>query len=213
MKIARAEYNLFGVSTYIVWNPKTCEAAVIDPGMQNPDECAHFKQVVERMKLQITHLINTHLHIDHTLGDEFVESMYGVGLMAHDADAALGASRGSQAAMFHLRGVPDSPVTIDINIKSGDKIFLGDEYLQVIEVPGHSPGSVALYSPVDKFVITGDALFKGSIGRTDLPGGDHGTLVKAVTNKLLTLPDETVVYPGHGPSTTIGAEKISNPYL
>lgn len=213
MKIARAEYNLFGVNTYIIWNVDTLEAAVVDPGMQTPDDCMHFKQAIERMKLQVVRLINTHLHIDHTLGDDFVKDTFGVGLMAHSADAPLGTSRGSQAAMFHLRNVATSPVTIDVEIKDGDRIYLGNEFLEVLEVPGHSPGSIALYSPAERFVITGDALFRGSIGRTDLPGGDHATLVKAVTNQLLSLPDDTIVYPGHGPSTTIAEEKASNPYL
>jgi glyoxylase-like metal-dependent hydrolase (beta-lactamase superfamily II) len=213
MKIARAEYNLFGVNTYIVWNTDTLEAAVIDPGMQNPDECFHFKRYIEQQKLQIVSLINTHLHIDHTLGNEFIEDTYGVGLTAHPADAPLGASRAQQAAMFHLRGVATTPVSIDIEVKAGDKIYLGDEYMEVIEVPGHSPGSIALYCAADRFVITGDALFKGSIGRTDLPGGNHATLVHAVTDNLLSLPDNTVVYPGHGPSTTIRDEKATNPYL
>lgn len=213
MKVKNLEFNLFGVNTYVVWNTDTLEAAIIDPGMSDPQECFRFKQFIEREKLQVTKLINTHLHIDHTLGNEYVEDVFGVGLTAHSADAPLGAMRAQQAQMFHLRGVAQSPVNIDIEVKEGDKIYLGKNYLEVLEVPGHSAGSIALYSPVDGFVITGDALFRGSIGRTDLPGGDYNTLIMAISSKLMTLPPATIVYPGHGPATTIGQELASNPFL
>ncbi|MDE6049438.1 MAG: MBL fold metallo-hydrolase [Paramuribaculum sp.] len=213
MEVKSIEFNLFGVNTYIVWNKDTLETAVIDPGMSNPEECFAFKQFIEREKLQIVKLINTHLHIDHTLGNEYVEDTFGVGLMANDADAPLGAMRAQQAAMFHLRGVATTPVKVDIEVKAGDKIYLGKEYLEVLEVPGHSPGSIALYSPVDKFVITGDALFRGSVGRTDLPGGNHPTLINSIITNLMSLPSDTIVYPGHGPATTIGQEAYSNPFL
>ncbi|MDE6459737.1 MAG: MBL fold metallo-hydrolase, partial [Paramuribaculum sp.] len=141
------------------------------------------------------------------------ENAFGVALMAHSSDAPLGANRAQQAAIFHLRGVATDAVKIGIEIKGGDKIYLGDEYLEVLDVPGHSPGSIALYSPVDKFVITGDALFRGSVGRTDLPGGNHATLIDSIKTNLMTLPADTIVYPGHGPATTIGQERVSNPFL
>ncbi|MDE6651900.1 MAG: MBL fold metallo-hydrolase [Paramuribaculum sp.] len=213
MKIKSLEFNLFGVNTYIIWDTDTMETAVIDPGMSDPDECFRFKQFIEDEKLQVTKLINTHLHIDHTLGNEYVENAFGVALMAHSSDAPLGANRAQQAAMFHLRGVATDAVKIGIEIKGGDKIYLGDEYLEVLDVPGHSPGSIALYSPVDKFVITGDALFRGSVGRTDLPGGNHATLIDSIKTNLMTLPADTIVYPGHGPATTIGQERVYNPFL
>ncbi|MDE5745756.1 MAG: MBL fold metallo-hydrolase [Paramuribaculum sp.] len=213
MEVNSIEFNLFGVNTYIVWNKDTLETAIIDPGMSNPEECLAFKQFIDLKKLQIVKLINTHLHIDHTLGNEYVEDTFGVGLIANYADAPLGAMRAQQAAMFHLRGVATTPVKVDIEIKSGDKIYLGKEYLEVLEVPGHSPGSIALYSPTDKFVITGDALFRGSVGRTDLPGGNHPTLINSIITNLMSLPSDTIVYPGHGPATTIGQEAHSNPFL
>lgn len=213
MKIKTLEFNPFGVNTYIVWNKDTLEAAVVDPGMSNQNECFRFKQFVEIERLQITKLINTHLHIDHTLGNEFVEATYGVSLMAHSDDAPLGAMRAQQAAMFNLRGVATDAVQIGTEIKAGDKIYLGDEHLEVLEVPGHSPGSIALYSPADGFVITGDALFRGSVGRTDLPGGNHSTLINSIKTHLMTLPSDTVVYPGHGPATIIGQEAKTNPFI
>lgn len=213
MKIQKFEFNLFGVNTYIVWDEQSLEAAVVDPGMSTPDECEQFAAFIARERLQVTALINTHLHIDHTLGDSYVEERYGTDLMANDSDSFLGQARDGQAAMFHLRGVDISPLTIDTVVKQGDMISVGNSQLEVLEVPGHSPGSIALYSKADGFVITGDALFRGSIGRTDLPQGDHATLIRAITNRLMTLPPQTVVYPGHGPATTIAAEARSNPYL
>lgn len=213
MKVKKFEFNLFGVNTYLVWDEATLETAVIDPGMSAPDECEEFAQFVERESLQITRLINTHLHIDHTLGNEYVEDRYGVGLIADPADGFLGSNREAQAQMFHLRGVSVSPLNISVEVKQGDFIYLATSKLEVLEVPGHSPGSIALYSAADGFVITGDALFYGSIGRTDLPGGNHAQLIGAIRSQLLSLPPSTIVYPGHGPSTTIGQEIKVNPYL
>lgn len=213
MKIKSFEFNLFGVNTYVVWNESTYEAAVIDPGMENVREEAIFTDFISDNNLKITHLINTHLHIDHTFGNDFIEQHYNVGLEACDDDDFLGKARAQQAQMFHLRISPPSPLQISVHLRESDKISIGDEYLKVIEVPGHSPGSIVLYSPVDHFLISGDVLFDGSIGRTDLPGGSQRQLIDGIRNKLLILPDDTVVYPGHGPSTTIGYERLHNPYL
>lgn len=212
MKIKQFEFNLFGVNTYVVWDEATLEAAVIDPGMSSPAEEKELADFIVMNKLQIISLINTHLHIDHTLGDEFVEARYGVGLTANSSDSFLGQNRAAQARMFHLSKEPDG-ININVEVKNGDKLYFGEQYLEVIEVPGHSPGSIALYAPKGKFVITGDALFAGSIGRTDLPGGDFATLIGAIRSRLLSLPADTTVYPGHGPATTIGRELSSNPYI
>ncbi|MCM1483218.1 MAG: MBL fold metallo-hydrolase [Muribaculaceae bacterium] len=212
MKIHRFEFNIFGVNTYVAWDAASLEAAVIDPGMANPEDMNELSDFISRNKLQITYLINTHLHIDHTLGDEYVEERYGVGLAAHPLDDFLGSRRDAQAAMFHLPMAP-APLTIDVPLKATDRLYFGKEYLEVLSVPGHSPGSIALYNPQGGFVVTGDALFAGGIGRTDLPGGDYGTLIRSITDTLLTLPPDTVVYPGHGPASTIGQERNANPYL
>lgn len=213
IKVKQFEFNLFGVNTYVLWDADTLQAAVVDPGMSDPDECRTLSDFIELQRLQVVMLVNTHLHIDHTLGNDYVKERYDVGLTAHPADAPLGAGRAEQARMFRLAGAPLTPVTIDVPVKQGDKLYLGQSSLEVLEVPGHSPGSIALYSEADGFVITGDALFRGSIGRTDLPGGDHATLVGAITSRLLSLPGTTMVYPGHGPVTTIATEARSNPYL
>lgn len=213
MRIRAIEFNLFGVNTYIVWNERTLDTAIVDPGMFNQRECDALVSFISDNNLNVVRLINTHMHIDHIAGDDFVEGMYNVGLTAHPADGFLGQQRDMQAQMFHLQEVRTTPLSIDSPVRPGDRIFLGDQYLSVLEVPGHSPGSIALYCPSNDFVITGDALFNGSIGRTDLPGGDYATLIKSISDRLLTLPTQTVVYPGHGPATTIGQEIKSNPFL
>ncbi len=213
MKIARFEFNLFGVNTYVVWDEATKQAAVIDPGMQTDAEALQLDEFIKAHSLNVTHLINTHLHIDHTLGNDHIIKHYNLTTEAHQGDATLGLGRAEQARMFHLRMAEPSPLNIGVNLHGGEEIALGAGKLKVIEVPGHSQGSIALYDAADKFVITGDALFNGSIGRTDLPGGNHQQLVNAIRKQLLTLPDDTAVYPGHGPATTIGAEKYQNPYL
>ncbi|MDE7025672.1 MAG: MBL fold metallo-hydrolase [Paramuribaculum sp.] len=213
MKIAQFEFNLFGVNTYIVWDETEKQAAIIDPGMQTDAEAMQLDEFINAHSLKVVHLINTHLHIDHTLGNDHMIKQYGLKTEAHHDDSVLGLARAEQARMFHLRIPQPSPLNIDKSLHQGDEIAIGAETLKVIEVPGHSQGSIALYSAKDKFVITGDALFNCSIGRTDLPGGNHIQLINAIRQQLLTLPDDTVVYPGHGPATTIGAEKYQNPYL
>ena len=213
MKIKSLEFNFFGVNTYIVWDELTLEAAIVDPGMFNQKECESLVSFITDNNLKVTALINTHMHIDHVAGDDFVEEYYHVGLTAHPSDAFLGLQRDMQVMMFHLRKINTSPLEINHPVSQGDKIFLGQQYLSVIEVPGHSPGSIALYCPENDFVITGDALFDGSIGRTDLPGGNYATLIKSITDRLLTLPPHTNVYPGHGPATTIAEEISSNPFF
>lgn len=213
MKIARFEFNLFGVNTYVVWDPSTGDCAIIDPGMQSAEEERALADFIAEKGLHPTHLINTHLHIDHTLGDGFVAASYGVPLEAADADSFLGETRNEQAAMFHLRMGQLSKLAIGRSLADGDTVKIGSGELHVLAVPGHSPGSIALYSPSDRFVITGDTLFRGSIGRTDLPGGNGDTLRRAIRSKLLSLPADTTVFPGHGPATTIQTERNSNPWV
>lgn len=152
------------------------------------------------------------MHLDHIFGNLTVKEKYGLDIKAHPDDDFLGKSLSESVRRFNLR-IPVSDHGVDIALKDGETLYLGKEPVKVISVPGHSPGSIALYCPESGFVITGDALFCGSIGRTDLPGGNHATLIRSVTDRLLTLPDSTTVLPGHGPETTVGEEKRSNPYL
>lgn len=203
---------MFGEITYVIWDSVSRQAAIIDAGMSNKAEQDAIDSYISANNLSVKYLLNTHLHLDHTFGIKHASEVYGVHLSASPLDEPLSKRIEEQALMFHLP-IKASNVDITHHLHDGDTIDLGDSKLIVIEVPGHSPGGLAFYSPADKIVFTGDSLFHSSIGRTDLPGGSHATLVKAVTDKLLSLPPDTVVYPGHGPSTTIAHERAFNPYL
>lgn len=214
LKIKKFVFNPFEESTYLVINPADHTTAIVDPGMFSPGEQAILDKFIADNNLKVTQLINTHLHVDHCIGNNYVKTRYGVKAMGHKDDAFLGERVAEQTRTFGIvkeDGEP-SAVTIDVELKEGDRVELGDDHLEVLHVPGHSPGSIALYSPSGNFVITGDALFASSIGRTDLPGGDMSQLIASIRSRLYTLPDSTVVLPGHGPATTIGAEKRSNPF-
>lgn len=212
MQIARFIFQLFGINTYIVWNESTADAAIIDPGMSSEKECKAILKFIAEHGLTLKHLINTHMHIDHAAADGFISETFKLKLSASPLESELAANLSSQAVMFGLDFKPQS-IEITTELNDGDIIPIGNENLRVILVPGHSPGSVALYDSKDKFVISGDALFNGSIGRTDLPGGNYQQLINAIQSKLFTLPDGTIVYPGHGDPTTIGKEKRENPFF
>lgn len=212
MQVITLQFNNFAVNTYIIYDPHTHACAIIDPGMMNPREEQAFAKVIQDNHLKPEHLINTHMHIDHVMGNAFASHAYNLRLSAHKDDETLGSRVKAQAQMF---GLPISPEELPVTtfLEAGDMIKIGEGELKVLHVPGHSPGSIALYDAVGGFVITGDALFSGSVGRTDLPGGSGPQLIKSIRTNLLTLPPATVVYPGHGPATTIAAEMSGNPFL
>lgn len=212
LKVYKFGFSLFGINTYIVCEPKSKEAAIIDPGMSVPEEFEFMDRFIAREHLKVVHLINTHLHVDHAVGDDWVKDKYGVQVSAHPDETSLGLGLAQQARMFGLKGINHN-VEIGNELSDGDKVKIGDDCLEVLHVPGHSQGSIALYSPSSGFVIDGDTLFSGSIGRTDLMGGDHKTLINAIKKKLMTLPADTLVLSGHGDATTIGDEAKHNPYL
>ena len=212
MRIVKFEFSLFGINTYVVVDTATRDCAIIDPGMINEEERSAMANFIANNNLHVVHLINTHLHIDHAIGNNWVRDKYNVDLMANMADEPLGERIKEQATMF---GIPAEVkgLKIDTYLLPGDKIKIGEGSLDVIHVPGHSPGSIALYDATDGFLISGDALFAGSIGRTDLPGGSTSQLLQSIREKLFVLPEETIVYPGHGGPTTIGREIRSNPFF
>ncbi|MDE6792894.1 MAG: MBL fold metallo-hydrolase [Muribaculaceae bacterium] len=212
MKVAIFQFKLFGINTYVVYDPSTRECAVIDPGMMDSDEQQAMDNFIVKNNLKITSVINTHLHLDHAVGNYYIKNRYGVPVNASLKDKPLGERMKQQALMFGINN-DFRDVAIDHYLTNGDIIKIGTGELRVIEVPGHSQGSIALYDSKDNFVIVGDALFKGSIGRTDLPGGDFNQLTDSIRKQLFTLPDNTIVYPGHGEPTTIGVEKKTNPFL
>lgn len=212
MKIARFVFQLFGINTYVVWNPTTLECGIVDPGMSSAQEEQALINFISKNGLKIKHLINTHLHVDHVAGNQFVMRQADVKPEAHAADLFLGQRVGQQAEEFGLPIKPDG-VEIAVKLEDGDAIRFGGEELKVIHVPGHSPGSLALYDKEGGWLISGDALFRESIGRTDFPGGSMPQLKASIREKLFVLPDNTVVYPGHGEPTTIGHEKRYNYFV
>ena len=212
MKVSRFVVNQFGVNTYVMWDAESLEAAIVDPGMTAKEEKEAFETFIIREHLRPVHLINTHMHLDHIFGNLYIKDKYGLDIKAHRDDDFLGRTLVEQTQRFHL------PVYVknhglDVELTDGERIYLGKEPIDIIAVPGHSPGSIALYCPESGFVITGDAVFRGSIGRTDLPGGNFETLVRSIRERILSLPPETVILPGHGPETTVEIELRSNPYI
>ena len=212
MKVSRFVVNQFGVNTYVMWDAESLEAAIVDPGMTAKEEKEAFETFIIREHLRPVHLINTHMHLDHIFGNLYIKDKYGLDIKAHRDDDFLGRTLVEQTQRFHLP-VDVKNHGLNVELTDGERIYLGKEPIDIIAVPGHSPGSIALYCPESGFVITGDAVFRGSIGRTDLPGGNFETLVRSIRERILSLPPETVILPGHGPETTVESELRSNPYI
>lgn len=211
MKIKQFTFSPFQENTYVAYTD-TLEAVIIDPGCYSQSEENQLKSFIESNGLNVKYLVNTHLHLDHAFGNSFVEDTWNVKTSAHAGDAFWLKGMAGQCRMFGLELKRPAP-GISVELQEGDRIELGAEGFDVLHVPGHSPGSIVLYNPQGPFLFAGDVLFEGSIGRTDLQGGDYGQLIKGIQEKLLVLPDETAVYSGHGAATTIGREKASNPFL
>lgn len=211
LTIKKLIFNPFGENTYIVWD-KSKEAAIIDPGMMSDYENSAVLKFVTDNQLNLRHLINTHAHIDHIAGNGFVKRTFGLKSECNKEDEYLAKHVCEQAQMFGL-SYNGNPLSIDIHLNDNDTIKIGDENLSVIYVPGHTKGHIALYCRQSDCVFTGDALFRQSIGRTDLPGGDYATLIRSVTGRLMNLPETTTIYPGHGENSAIGFEKANNPYI
>ena len=213
MEVKKFQFNPFPVNTYVVWDPASREAAIIDPGCYRDDEVATLEGFIATQGLTVKYILLTHLHLDHALSVPAIKRAYpDAPFRASKQDEFLLAGARQQAAAFGLR-LADDPIAIDADIKEGDRFRLGSEEIVAIAVPGHSPGSIVFLLPEDKKIFCGDVLFRQSIGRTDLPGGDYLTLLNGIKSKLFTLPDETTVYSGHGPETSIGYEKQYNPYV
>lgn len=212
MRVQPFEFNLFQVNTYVIWDPATGSAAIVDPGMTGERDFERLKQFIIRNNLRPERLLFTHLHIDHTLGAELVMARYGLKVEAHPDDAFLGKFRPQQAEMFRLDEQPGQ-LEVGEELHDGQIIKIGDGSLKVISVPGHSSGSVVYYCEESGWALTGDTIFQGSIGRTDLPGGNQSTLISALQQRVLTLPPSTILYPGHGPATTVANELRGNPFL
>jgi len=187
------------------------QCAIIDPACVSEEKFEVLKNFISEKGIRPVWLISTHGHFDHVIGNALVCKTWPVKNAAHRGDLPLMEDLRRQNHMF---GTSDSLPMIDVFLEDGDRVTFGDDVsLQVLHIPGHSPGSIALYSPEQNWIISGDVLFRGSVGRTDIPFSDYDVLIDSIKKKMLTLPPETVVYPGHGIKTTIGEEKERNPFL
>lgn len=203
-------FNPVAENTYILYNEKS-SAAVVDPGCYFQEEKEVLQTFLKEKGLTLKYLLNTHCHLDHVFGNRFVHETWGLELYCHEKEQPVLAYAPTSGLMWNL---PFDNYAGPLHfLAPGDKITLDEDELNILFTPGHSPGSISFYAPKEGFVISGDVLFQESIGRTDLPGGHHETLLQSIRTQLFTLPDETVVYSGHGEPTTIGHEKKYNPYL
>ncbi len=190
---------------YLVYCQETLECAVVDPGA----EAIRIFQLIAGKGLKPAVMLNTHGHVDHIGANKDIKEKFNIPLYIHSADSSL-LEEVQQSEIGIFLGARDSP-SPDHFLNDGDKIKIGKSFLRVIHTPGHSPGSVSFLG--DGFLLSGDTLFSGGVGRTDLPGGSWKEMENSIKNKILTMPDEMIILPGHGPSTTVGKEKSSNPFI
>ncbi len=211
IKIKIFTFNPFQENTYVLYDD-THEAIIIDAGCLFEKEKSQLKDFIKENQLVLKRVINTHLHLDHQFGNKFIYETYGIAPEANELDEFLINYYVQQTQAF---GIPNAGAAQPLKgyIEDNEVISFGHSLLRAILVPGHSPGSLAFYDEKEGILFSGDVLFHESIGRTDLAGGDYSTLIKSITERLFTLPDNTQVYPGHGDITTIGYEKQHNPFL
>ncbi len=203
-------FNPFQENTYLVWDDEK-KCAIIDPGCYDAFERQEMVEFIETMGLTPTKLLNTHCHVDHVLGNRFVSEKYGLKLEMHENDLPVLNAVPNYARHYGFE--TGEMIQPSIFLRDGDAVSVGKLNFEILHVPGHSPGSICFYHKESAQIISGDALFYGSIGRTDLPGGNHMQLIQSIKSKLLTLEDSVAVFSGHGPKTTIGNERNHNPFL
>jgi glyoxylase-like metal-dependent hydrolase (beta-lactamase superfamily II) len=202
-------FNPLQENTFVLYD-ETKECIIVDPGCCDERENIQMKSFIDRNKLRVKLLLNTHCHIDHVLGNRFVKETFKVNLLIHKTEEPVLRAAEVYAPSYGFHHYQHQPA--DAFLEEGDFVMFGNQTFLVLFVPGHSPGHVAFYSEKNRALISGDVLFYNSVGRTDLPGGDHDLLINSIHTKLFTLPDHVRVYPGHGPETTIGFEKKTNPF-
>ncbi len=212
MKIKCFEFNMFPVNCYVLADETTDEAVIIDAGCYYKEEQQRLKSFITEHRLTVKHLLNTHLHADHIFGNAFVEREFGVKPEAGQGDEFMLAGLSAFCMSF---GFPLNEDTVSLGhyVTDGEIIRFGNTELKAISVPGHSPGSMVYYCEKDHCLFSGDTIFKGSIGRADLEGGNFDDLRENIVSRLFVLPDETTVFPGHGDETNIGHEKMNNPFF
>jgi len=210
IKVKNFRFGPFEENTYVLYD-ETMECMIMDPGCYTRDEKKALSDFIESEKLKPVKLINTHGHIDHILGNNFIAGKYKLDLEMNEHDVKLLKAAPVYGQMWGINAEPSpEPKTL---LKEGDVVKFGNSSFEVLFTPGHSEGSVSFYNRENNFVLAGDVLFYGSIGRTDLPGGNFDILIRSIKEKLFPLGDNVKVYSGHGPETTIGFEKANNPFL
>ncbi|TDQ73329.1 MBL fold metallo-hydrolase [Sphingobacterium yanglingense] len=210
INIETITFNPYQENTYILFDDKK-NCAIIDPGMHTPQEEQQLESFINTNELKPQLLLNTHCHIDHVLGNHFVYEKWGLKPLFHEGEIPVLIAVQNYAPQMGFRYDP-SPIPEEFLIDE-QKLLIGDHTLHCILAPGHSPAHLCFYNAEQDFLIGGDVLFRNSIGRTDLPGGNHETLLEAIKKNIYTLPNKTIVYPGHGPTTTIAYEKETNPFI
>jgi len=210
LNIEAFAFNAFQENTYVLYNEQK-QCWIIDPGMYDEQEINAFIQYLNDNKLKPQAIINTHGHLDHIFGIKALKDKYNIPFGIHERETPVLNNAVGSAMLFGFQ-MSQNPAP-DFYIEDGKPISLGDDELEVRFTPGHSPGSVSFYYPQGNWVIAGDALFAGSIGRTDLPGGNHETLLNSIRTQLFSLPGNTLVYSGHGPATSIENELRYNPFF
>lgn len=211
LKIQKFTFNPFAENTYIAWCDKKKDAAVVDPGCFDKKEEGELIAFIKKNSLDVKYLLNTHCHIDHVLGNKFIKQTFNPGYYAPEKDIILLEHFQKQCEAVGIEAekppIPEKFITEDLHLR------IGDTEIKFLFTPGHTPGEYCFYFEIEKKCITGDVLFNGSIGRTDLWGGNYETLMGSIKTKLLPLGDDVVIYPGHGEDSNIGIERAGNPFL
>jgi hydroxyacylglutathione hydrolase len=210
MKIQTFVFSPFEVNTYVIYD-QTGECVIIDPACYDNGEQTQLTEFISENHLKPVHLLFTHCHLDHVFGSAFVSNRYHLEPSAHKNEESNNTNAVHAARLYGIN--MEAPVALKSFIDEQNQIRYGQSVLNIFFIPGHTAGSLLFYNLLEKFVISGDVLFDGSIGRTDLPGGNFESLITGIREKLFSLPDDIVVYPGHGHTTTIGKERKSNPFF
>ena len=211
MNIQTFTFNPFQENTYVLYD-NTKECIIIDPGCYTREEEALLANFINKNQLNPVKLINTHCHIDHILGNKFVCKKWNINLFTHKEELDLLEASEEISKMYGFEDYNLSPMPKKY-LYAGQKIKFGEISLEILFCPGHSPGHICLFCKKNNILIAGDVIFKGSIGRTDLPGGDYKVLLESINKEIICLPNETQIYSGHGPSTVLSEEKKHNPFI
>lgn len=210
ISIQKFTFNAFQENTYILYNEDK-KAIIIDPGMYDANEHKRFFGFIELHQLEPILLLNTHTHLDHIFGNAAVLKKYNIPFGFHELDKPVFDASFNVGIMYNLEFEKSPEPTF--YLKENEFVQLGSESFKILLTPGHSPGSVCFYNETQKLIVSGDVLFQQSVGRADLPGGNYETLMNSIHAELMSLPNEVIVYSGHGPETTIGSERMNNPFL